>query len=59
MILNLRPASVAALNTVVEEMTERFDETQQEEIVNIIAEVLGSFPQEAEQEEGGDENGAA
>ncbi|KAF6842925.1 GATA zinc finger [Colletotrichum musicola] len=61
MILNLRPASVAALNTIIEEMPERFDETKQEEIVNIIAEVLGSFPQEAEQEEGGEEvaNGAA
>ncbi|KAL0941020.1 DNA-directed RNA polymerase III subunit rpc9 [Colletotrichum truncatum] len=61
MILNLRPASVAALNTVIEEMTERFDDAQQEEIVNIIAEVLGSFPQEAEEEEAGDDeaNGAA
>ncbi|KAL2882424.1 hypothetical protein SGCOL_002164 [Colletotrichum sp. CLE4] len=61
MILNLRPASVAALNTVIEEMPERFDENQQEEMVNIIAEVLGSFPQEAEAEEGAEEaaNGAA
>ncbi|OLN91955.1 DNA-directed RNA polymerase III subunit rpc9 [Colletotrichum chlorophyti] len=59
MILNLRPASVAALNTVVEEMTERFDEAQQEDMVNIIAEVLGTFPQDAEQEEAGDGQGAA
>lgn len=61
MILNLRPASVAALNTVIEEMPERFDENQQEEMVNIIAEVLGSFPQEAGEEEGAEEaaNGAA
>lgn len=61
MILNLRPASVAALNTVIEEMPERFDENQQEEMVNIIAEVLGSFPQEAGEEEDAEEaaNGAA
>ncbi|KAL7944647.1 RNA polymerase Rpb4 domain-containing protein [Trichoderma barbatum] len=43
MILNLRPASVAALNTVIEEMGERFSEEQQEEMVTIILEVLGQF----------------
>ncbi|KAM0512404.1 hypothetical protein ACHAPE_008853 [Trichoderma viride] len=43
MILNLRPASVAALNTVIEEMAERFNDEQQEEMVNIIMEVLGQF----------------
>lgn len=43
MILNLRPASVAALNTVIEEMAERFNDEQQEEMVNIILEVLGQF----------------
>ncbi|TDZ74642.1 DNA-directed RNA polymerase III subunit RPC9 [Colletotrichum sidae] len=60
MMINLRPASVAALNTVIEDMTERFDETQQEEIVNVIAEVLGAFPQEAEQQEDGEQaNGEA
>ncbi|KAK0389916.1 hypothetical protein NLU13_3489 [Sarocladium strictum] len=58
MILNLRPASVPALNTVIEDMTDRFEYEQQEEIVNIIAEVLGAFPQEAAAEqtaEGGDD----
>ncbi|CEI70132.1 hypothetical protein FVEN_g11307 [Fusarium venenatum] len=50
MIINLRPASVAALNTVVEEMSERFDEEQQEAMVSIITEVLGQFP--ASEEEG-------
>lgn len=55
MIINLRPASVAALNTVVEEMSERFNEEQQEDIVNIIAEVLGQFPAS---EEGAEEGGA-
>lgn len=43
MILNLRPASVAALNTVIEEMAERFNDEQQEEMVNIILEILGQF----------------
>ncbi|KAL7918739.1 RNA polymerase Rpb4 domain-containing protein [Trichoderma austrokoningii] len=43
MILNLRPASVAALNTVIEEMAERFSDEQQEDMVNIILEVLGQF----------------
>lgn len=43
MILNLRPASVAALNTVIEEMAERFSDEQQEEMVAIISEVLGQF----------------
>ncbi|KAM0429017.1 hypothetical protein ACHAPT_006821 [Fusarium lateritium] len=51
MILNVRPASVVALNIVIEEMTERFTEEEQEAIVAIIAEVLGAFPV-AEQEEG-------
>ncbi|KAJ4125472.1 hypothetical protein NW768_009091 [Fusarium equiseti] len=55
MIINLRPASVAALNTVVEDMSERFDEEQQEAMVNIIAEVLGQFPAS---EEDGEEGGA-
>ncbi|KAF5972181.1 DNA-directed RNA polymerase III subunit rpc9 [Fusarium bulbicola] len=55
MIINLRPASVAALNTVVEEMSERFNEEQQEAMVNIIAEVLGQF---SAAEEGAEEEGA-
>ena len=43
MMLNLRPASVAALNTIVEDMTDRFSAEQQEEMVAIIAQVLGEF----------------
>lgn len=54
MLINLRPASVAALNTIIEDMTERFDEEQQEAIVAAIAEVLGMFP---EAEEGQGEQG--
>ncbi|CAM1509166.1 Fc.00g029050.m01.CDS01 [Cosmosporella sp. VM-42] len=57
MILNLRPASVAALNTVIEDMAERFDEQQQEAIVTAIAEVLGTFPEAVEQAEGGQQEG--
>ncbi|KAI5456389.1 RNA polymerase Rpb4-domain-containing protein [Mariannaea sp. PMI_226] len=51
MILNLRPASVAALNTVVEEMSERFNEEQQEAMVTIIGEVLGYPPAPADAQE--------
>lgn len=56
MILNLRPASVPALNTAIEHMTDRFQYEQQEEIVGIIAEVLGAFPEQEEQAaEGGED----
>ncbi|CEJ79887.1 hypothetical protein VHEMI00102 [[Torrubiella] hemipterigena] len=41
MILNLRPSSVVALNTVLEDMSDRYTEEQQEEMVQIILEVLG------------------
>ncbi|KOS21838.1 DNA-directed RNA polymerase III subunit rpc9 [Escovopsis weberi] len=44
MIVNLRPASVAALNTVIEDMGERFGDEEQEQMVAIVAEVLGEFP---------------
>ncbi|KFA67108.1 hypothetical protein S40285_02969 [Stachybotrys chlorohalonatus IBT 40285] len=43
MIINLRPASIAALNAIVEEMSDRFSDEQQEELIGIIAEVLGQF----------------
>lgn len=49
MILNLRPSSVAALNTVLEDMGDRYTETEQEQLVAIISEVLGQFD-EPEQE---------
>lgn len=41
MILNLRPSSNAVLNTVIEDMEERFSEDEQNAILDIIAEVLG------------------
>lgn len=58
MILNLRPASVAALNTVIEEMGERFTEEQQEEMVTSVLEVLGQF-EAAEPNANGDADDAA
>ncbi|KAG6087538.1 hypothetical protein E4U15_007770 [Claviceps sp. LM218 group G6] len=52
MVLNLRPASVAGLNTIIEDMSERFSEEQQEDMVNIVAQVLGHF--DVPEEENGD-----
>lgn len=58
MILNLRPVSVPALSTVIEEIVERYTTDQQDEMVEIIAEVLGQFdpPPAADEEdnEGGE-----
>lgn len=53
MILNLRPNNVVLLNAIIEEMSERFTEKQQEELVGIITEVLGDFPPPAEEEANG------
>lgn len=52
MILNLRPASVAALNTIIEDMPERFSDEQQEDMVNSVAEILGQFEVAEAAEEG-------
>ena len=42
MIMNLRPTKPENLNTMIEDMEERFPEDeQQNEIVEVIAEVLG------------------
>ncbi len=51
MIMNLRPSKPENLNTIVEEMEERFpgDETQNE-IVRVIAEVLGTPDGNAERQ---------
>lgn len=58
MILNLRPASIAALNTIIEDMPERYSDEQQEEMVNIVAELLGQFEvAEAEDNGAGAEDG--
>ncbi len=54
MILNLRPSSVAALNTVLEDMGDRYTETEQEQLVTTISEVLGQFEEPEPQEVEGD-----
>lgn len=56
MMFNVRPTSIPVLNTVIEDMEERFSEEKQNEILGIITEVLGQFPEE---EENGEEDGAA
>lgn len=48
MIMNIRPASESNLNTVLEQMEERFTDAEQAEIVTIIGEVLGRPDGEAE-----------
>lgn len=48
MIINLRPSSPPVLGSALEDMYERFTTEQQEEMVTIIAEVLGPFHQEGE-----------
>jgi hypothetical protein len=50
MIMNLRPTKEESLNTVVEQMEDRYSDEQQAEIVAIIAEVLGTPDGEAERQ---------
>lgn len=51
MIMNHRPASLGGLNLIIEELEQRFpDPEAHEEIVGIIAEVLGTPDSEAEKE---------
>ncbi|KAK3387106.1 RNA polymerase Rpb4-domain-containing protein [Podospora didyma] len=53
-ILNLRPASNAQLATAVEDLEERFTEDEQQQIVDIIAEVLGRDEPAVYEEDGED-----
>ena len=48
LIMNLRPANEGVLNTVLEEMGDRFSDEQQAEMVEIIGDVLGRADGEAE-----------
>ncbi|KAF3071179.1 putative rna polymerase iii subunit c17 protein [Daldinia childiae] len=48
MLFNIRPTNVPVLNTVIEDMEDRFNSDQQQEILDIVTEVLGQFPQELE-----------
>ncbi|KAK4166676.1 RNA polymerase Rpb4-domain-containing protein [Cladorrhinum sp. PSN259] len=52
-ICNIRPMSAPTLSGVIEDIENRFTEEEQNRIVEIIAEVLGSDdPREEEEEEG-------
>ncbi|XDG03441.1 hypothetical protein ABKA04_003056 [Annulohypoxylon sp. FPYF3050] len=46
MILNIRPTNVAVLNVIIENMEDRFSAEQQQEILDIVVELLGQFPEE-------------
>ncbi|KAI1376025.1 HRDC-like protein [Hypoxylon crocopeplum] len=50
MLLNVRPSNIPALNIVIEDMEDRFNSDQQQEILDITIEILGQFPQEPEEE---------
>ncbi|KAI1101773.1 RNA polymerase Rpb4-domain-containing protein [Jackrogersella minutella] len=50
MILNIRPNNIAVLNAVVEDMEIRFSAEQQQDILDIIAEILGQFPEAPEED---------
>lgn len=50
MIMNLRPTTGSSLNTIVEEMEDRFTDEQQLEILEIIVEVLGTADLGAEKQ---------
>ena len=50
MVMNLRPSKPENLNTIVEEMEERFSDDTQKEIVRVITEVLGKPDGEAERQ---------
>jgi hypothetical protein len=43
MLLNVRPPSIAALNSIIEDMSVRFTEDEQWEMLAGITEVLGQF----------------
>ncbi|PKS09750.1 hypothetical protein jhhlp_004371 [Lomentospora prolificans] len=43
MLFNLRPQSVANLNTSIEELEDRFTLEQQEAIIEVVVDVLGQF----------------
>ncbi|KEZ43837.1 hypothetical protein SAPIO_CDS3999 [Scedosporium apiospermum] len=54
MLFNLRPQSVANLNTSIEDLEDRFTMEQQEAIIDIIVSVLGKFESSEDQPAEGD-----
>ncbi len=59
MIVNLRPATHAALYACIDEAQERFSEDQQQDILDIIAQSLGQLPPKPQAPDGGKVNDAA
>ncbi|OTB14679.1 hypothetical protein K445DRAFT_61865 [Daldinia sp. EC12] len=55
MLFNIRPTNIPVLNTVIEDMEDRFNADQQQEILDIVTEILGQFPQEPEEGDQGDD----
>lgn len=49
MLFNHRPETVATLNTVVEDLEERFSTEDQEALINIVVDVLGQSAPVGEQ----------
>ncbi|KAK7539161.1 hypothetical protein IWX50DRAFT_370083 [Phyllosticta citricarpa] len=48
MLLNLRPKSLAELDTIMEELDSRYDEAKQEELLAIVRECLGPVGDEGD-----------
>lgn len=57
MIFNLRPKDAAALDPIIEEAENRFNEEELEEILVAIREVLGGEEEGMDGVEDGEENG--
>lgn len=58
MMLNLRPRELGLLDCVIEECDLRFDEGQQERVLEIVGEVLAEGGEEGEEEGEGEKEGA-
>ncbi|KAI9790546.1 MAG: hypothetical protein M1816_005053 [Peltula sp. TS41687] len=63
MILNLRPQNVGVLDTIIEEMDDRFKHGEEEEILRLIGDVLGrdevDWGEEEEERHGGTMEGVS
>jgi len=44
MLFNIRPQTIAQLSIILEDMSSRFPQDQQESILEIVTEVLGHYP---------------
>lgn len=50
MILNMRPTDIQAMNSVIQEIDERYTESEQEDMLAAIVRVLGQPDEGAERE---------